>query len=137
MLSCAWRCSSKLQKIQSWETLFQKLSKVHKYQYIQTNTIFVFFWFFLFFLLEKHLKQSKKKKKKEIIKTKLTQTTTWTMQEIRKEKKSFRIFFLLDGRPGWRSFLLHEPLFRWIRRRVKTIEVRKKHDRLKKFSKRG
>ena len=59
--SYAWRCSSKLQEIQSWETLFQWPSKVHKYQYTQTHTIFVFFWFF-HFLLKKNLKQSKKKK---------------------------------------------------------------------------
>ena len=99
--SCAWRCSSKLQKIQSWETLFQKLSKVHKYQYIQTNTIFVFFWFFLFFLLEKHLKQSKDKQtNKHSIKTTLTQAIIWTMHEIRRVKESLGIFFLPDGRLG-------------------------------------
>ena len=59
------------------------------------------------------------------------------MQKIRNEKNSLGIFFLPDGRPGCRFFLLHELLSRWIRRRVETIKVRKKHDRLKKFSKRG
>ena len=60
LLSCAWRFSSNLQMIQSWETLFQRPSKVHKYQYIQTHTIFVFFWFFLF-KKKKNLKQNKNK----------------------------------------------------------------------------
>jgi len=46
------------------------------------------------------------------------------MHEIRKVKKSLGIFFLPDGRPGWREFILYEHLFRWIRRRVETIEVR-------------
>ena len=31
LLSCAWGCSSKLQEIQSWETLFRRPSKAHKY----------------------------------------------------------------------------------------------------------
>ena len=47
------------------------------------------------------------------------------MHKIRKVKKSLGIFFLPDERPGWRAFLLHEHLCRWIRRRVETIEVRK------------
>ena len=132
LLSSAWRCSSKLQVIQSWEILFQRPSKVHKYQY----THLLFLYFSDLFILIKKLKTKQKQTNKQRIKTKLTQTTTWTMQEIRQEKKSLRIFFLPDGRPGWRSFLWHELLFRWIRRRVETTKVREKHDCLKKFSKR-
>ena len=62
LLSCAWRCSSNLQMIQSWETLFQRPSKVHKYQYIQTHTVFVFF--FLIFFIKKTSKKKKKTKQK-------------------------------------------------------------------------
>ena len=62
LLSCAWRCSSKLQVIQSWEILFQKPSKVHKYQYTQTHIVFVFFWFFIFLFYEKQPKKKKKLK---------------------------------------------------------------------------
>ena len=71
LLSCTWRSSSKLQVIQSWETLFQRPSKVHKYQYTQTHC-FVYFWFslFLFFFFkkkeeEKNLKIKQKQMNKQ------------------------------------------------------------------------
>ena len=44
------------------------------------------------------------------------------MREIKNVKESLEIFFLQDGRPGWRTLLLHKPLFRWIRKRVESIE---------------
>ena len=59
------------------------------------------------------------------------------MHEIRRVKESLGILFLPNGRPRWGSFLLHEPLFRWIRRKVETIEVQEKHECLKKFAKMG
>jgi len=46
------------------------------------------------------------------------------MHAINKVKESLGIFFLLDGRPRWRTFPFHEPLFRWIRRRVESIEIK-------------
>ena len=126
--------------------MFQRPSKVHKDQYTQ-NTLFlylsIFFLFFLLFffffiIIKNNLKQNKdKQENKKIIKTRLTQNTTRTMQEIRKDKEPLGIFFLSDGRPRWGSFLLHEPLFKWIRRRVETIEVREKYVYLKKFFNRG
>ena len=80
LLSCALKCSSKLQEIQNSETLFQWPSKVHKYQNIQTHTVFVFFFFSLFILKKKQnkakLKSTKNKNMKENTrkhKTRLTQ----------------------------------------------------------------
>ena len=97
---------------------------------IHKHTLFLYFFspFFIFIFLKK-LKTKQKQINKQNIKTRLTQTTPRTMQEIRKYEKSLRIFFLLDGRPGWRSFLLHELLSRLKRRRVETIKVWKQHDR--------
>ena len=106
-------------------------------RYTSTNVHKHKLFLYFFYLKKKKLKTKQKQTNKQSIKTRLTQTTTWTMQEIRKEKKSLRIFFLPEWRPGWGSFLLHEPWFRWTRRRVETIEVWEKHDHLKKFSKRG
>ena len=54
--SCAWRCLSKLQEIQSWETLFGRPYKVHKYQYTQTHIVFVLIFY------KNNLKQNKRKK---------------------------------------------------------------------------
>ena len=55
LLSSALKFSSKLQKILSLETLFQWPSKIQKYQYTQTHTVFFFFFF----------KQNKKIKTKQ------------------------------------------------------------------------
>ena len=124
LLNCAWRCSSRLQKIQSWEILFQRPSKVHNYQYTKTQTIFLFFQFFLL-KKKKTLKQSfktnKQTKHQKLDWLKLQQPT---MHEIKKVKESLGIFFLPDRRPGWRIFLLHNPLFRWIKRKLESIEIR-------------
>ena len=68
-------------------------------------------------------KETNKQANKQSIKNRLTQNTPRTMQKIRKEEKSLRIFFLPDVRLGWRSFLLHELLSRWIRKRVETTKV--------------
>ena len=65
LLSCALKCSSKLQEVQSLEILFQWLSKVQKYQYTQTHTILVFFSFFKFFFFEKQIKQKLKTNKQK------------------------------------------------------------------------
>ena len=46
------------------------------------------------------------------------------MHEIKKVKESLGIFFLPNEKLGWRTFLLHEPLFTWITRRVESIEIR-------------
>ena len=51
-----------------WETLFQWPSKVHKYQYIQTHTIFYFSNFSIFFII--FMKKNKAK-------LKTTKTKTW------------------------------------------------------------
>ena len=66
LFSCALRCSSKLQEIQSLETLFQRSSKVHKYQYTQTHCFCIFFYFPILF----NDRQSKEK-------LKTTKTKTW------------------------------------------------------------
>ena len=65
LLSCALRCSSNLQKIQSFENFVSMAI-----QGTQTHIVFVFFWFFnlfyfiLFFnICEKQNKQKLKKKK--------------------------------------------------------------------------
>ena len=99
-------------KIQSWEILFQRPSKVHKYQYTQTHIIFVSFKIFLFLLEEK------KNQKLDWLKPQQP-----SMHEIKKVSESLGIFFLLDRRLGWRTFLLHKPLFRWIRIGVESIEI--------------
>ena len=131
-----------------WYKVEKLCSKGHP-RYRSTNihihTLFLYFlifplfiFLFSYYYIKNSLKQNKDKQTiKQSIRTRLTQTTTRTMQKIRKVKESLGIFFLLDGRRGWGSFLLHEPFFRWIRRRVETIKVREKHDYLKKFSKRG
>ena len=49
LLSCAWKSLSKLQEMQSWETFFQRPSKVHKYQFTQNTHCFCIFLIFPFF----------------------------------------------------------------------------------------
>ena len=63
LFSCALKRSSKLREMQSLETLFQWLSKVHKYQYTQTHTDFVFF--FSLFILKNKQKKIKITKQKQ------------------------------------------------------------------------
>ena len=65
LFSCALKRSSKLREMQSLETLFQWLSKVHKYQYTQTHTDFVFFFFFSFYFEKQTKKKIKITKQKQ------------------------------------------------------------------------
>ena len=77
--------------------------------------------FFIFEIFTSFFYPKKKKTWNKELKTILTQTTTHTMHEIKKVKESLGIFFLPNRRPWWRVFILCEPLFRRIRRRVETI----------------
>ena len=67
LLSCALRCSSKLQKIQSLENFVSMTIQVHKYQCTQNIHCFCIFLFFFFFE-----KQNKNMLNKAKYKTRLT-----------------------------------------------------------------
>ena len=111
---------------------------------IYTNThCFCIFHNFLFFYWKKKRNQQQQSTKTNKQTNKQIQKLDWlkpqqpTMHEIKKVNELLGIFFVPDRRPGWRTFLLHKPLFRWIRRRVESIEVWELHDSFKKFSKKG
>ena len=137
LLCYAWRCSSKLQEIQSWETLFQRPPKVHKYQYTQTHCfcifqkIFLFFlkFFFLIFYWKPKTNKHTTKHIKGAIETRLTQIQpTKHTRDARIDMKSLeRVFFHPKRRFGGRwIFPILRPLMRRIWR-IKPIEVCQEH----------
>ena len=128
LLCYAWRCLSRLQEIQSWETLFQKPSKAHKYQYTHTHTVFVFFIFFPLFHWKKINTQTNILKK-----TRVTQkTSTKHTRDARTKMESLEgVFFLPNRRLGGRWIIpILRPLMRRIWRRIKPIEVCQEHHSL-------
>ena len=100
LLIYALRCSSKLQKIKSLETLFQWPSKVQKYQCTQTHTVFVFFFSFGFslFILKKKKKPTKTNKQHESMKERCKCMKAWFQKQIRNQAKRFLLY---EQWPTW------------------------------------
>ena len=123
LLSCAWGCSSKLQVIQSFSTLFQWPSKVLSTS-IYKHILFLYFLYFSLFLLKKKNQQTN------------TKTTRLTQKQTPKHTRNARtkmdslewVFFLSNKRLGGRwTFPILRPLMRRVWRRIKPIEVCQKH----------
>ena len=89
LLSCAWECSSKLQEIKSWETLFQRPSKVHKYHYTHTQPVFVFFKFSLFLINKNKLNKTTNNHAWEQEGDRITWNLFPSRQEVWMDKLSF------------------------------------------------
>ena len=123
LLSCAWECSSKLQVIQSFSTLFQWPSKVLSTS-IYKHTLFLYFLDFSFFLLKKKTNKQTQKQQ-DLLKNK--HLNTQEMQEQRWNHLN-EFFFLSNKRLGGRwTFPILRPLMRRVWRRIKPIEVCQKH----------
>ena len=136
LLCYAWRCSFKLQQIQSWETLFQRHPR-HTSTNIHKHIVFVFFkkfsfFFFNFFLIFYWKPKTNKHTTKHIkgaIETRLTQIQpTKHTRDARIDMKSLeRVFFHPKRRFGGRwIFPILRPLMRRIWR-IKPIEVCQEH----------
>ena len=131
LLCYAWRCSFKLQQIQSWETLFQRHPR-HTSTNIHKHIVFVFFKKFSFFILFYWKPKTNKHTTKHIkgaIETRLTQIQpTKHTRDARIDMKSLeRVFFHPKRRFGGRwIFPILRPLMRRIWR-IKPIEVCQEH----------
>ena len=131
LLCYAWRCSFKLQQIQSWETLFQRHPR-HTSTNIHKHIVFVFFKKISFFILFYWKPKTNKHTTKHIkgaIETRLTQIQpTKHTRDARIDMKSLeRVFFHPKRRFGGRwIFPILRPLMRRIWR-IKPIEVCQEH----------
>ena len=83
LLSCAWRCSSKLQEIQSLEKFDSMAIQGTQVSMYTKHTLFLYFYDFSFFLYQKQNKQKLKINKQKMLnkvkhKTRLTQNKSKT-----------------------------------------------------------